>query len=64
MKDYMLSERITSLQRVLLNSVDNKILTSHGGEFGQNIVHWRREWKTTSIFLPGEFHEQYKKGKR
>ena len=52
MKDYMLSERITSLQRVLLNSVDNKILTSHGGEFGQNIVHWRREWKTTSVFLP------------
>ena len=24
----------------------------HGGEVGQNVVHWRREWQTTSIFLP------------
>ena len=23
----------------------------HGGEVWQNVVHWRREWKTTSIFL-------------
>ena len=24
---------------------------------------WRREWKTTSLFLPWEFHEQYEKKK-
>ena len=24
----------------------------HGGEVRQNLVHWRREWQTTSIFLP------------
>ena len=24
----------------------------HGGEFWQNVVHWRREWHTTSVFLP------------
>ena len=24
----------------------------HGGEFWQNVVHWRREWQTTSAFLP------------
>ena len=24
----------------------------HGGEFWQNVVHWRREWQTTSVFLP------------
>ena len=24
----------------------------HGGEFRKNVVHWRREWKTTSVFLP------------
>ena len=24
----------------------------HGGEVGQNVVHWRREWQTTSVFLP------------
>ena len=23
----------------------------HGGEFWQNVVHWRREWQTTSAFL-------------
>ena len=36
----------------------------HGGEFWQNMVHWKREWQTTSVFLPWESHEQYKKTKR
>ena len=27
------------------------------------MVHWRREWQTTSVFLPGEPHEQYEKAK-
>ena len=36
----------------------------HGGEFWQNTVHWRREWQTTSTFLPWEPHEQYEKTKR
>ena len=36
----------------------------HGGEFWQNGVHWRREWLTTSVFLPWELHEQYEKAKR
>ena len=30
-----------------------------GGEFWQNMVHWRREWQTISVFLPWEPHEQY-----
>ena len=38
--------------------------TGHGGEFWQNVVHWRREWQTTSVFLPWEPHEQYEKAKR
>ena len=29
--------------------------------FWQNVVHWRREWQTTSVFLPWEPHEQYKR---
>ena len=33
--------------------------TGHGGEFWHNVVHWRREWQTTSVFLPWEPHEQY-----
>ena len=35
----------------------------HGGEFWQNMVHWRREWQTTSALLPWESHEQYEKAK-
>ena len=30
----------------------------HGGEFWEKVLHWRREWKTTSVFLPWEPHEQ------
>ena len=36
----------------------------HGGEVWQNVVNWRREWQTTSVFLPWEAHEQYEKTKR
>ena len=25
------------------------------------MVHWRREWQTTSVFLPGEPHEHYER---
>ena len=35
----------------------------HGQEVWQNVVHWRREWQTTSVFLPWEPHEQYEKAK-
>ena len=28
------------------------------------MIHWRREWKTTAVFLPREPHEQYEKAKR
>ena len=34
-----------------------------GGEFWQTMVHWGREWQTTSVFLPWEPHEQYEKPK-
>ena len=37
--------------------------TGHGGEVWQNVVHWRREWQTTSVFLPWESHEQYERQK-
>ena len=29
----------------------------------KNMVHWRREWQTTLVFLQWESHEQYKKAK-
>ena len=35
----------------------------HGGEVWQNVAHWRKEWETTSVFLPREPHEQYEKAK-
>ena len=36
----------------------------HGGKFWQNVVHWRSEWQTISVFLPWNPHEQYEKAKR
>ena len=27
------------------------------------MVHWRRKWQPTPVFLPGEPHEQYEKAK-
>ena len=35
----------------------------HSREVWQNMVHWRKEWQTTSVFLPWEPHERYKKAK-
>ena len=32
-------------------------------ELWQKGVHWRREWQTTSVFMPWEPHEQYEKAK-
>ena len=32
--------------------------------FWQTVVHWKREWQTTSVFLPWESHEQYVERKR
>ena len=29
----------------------------------KNVVHWRKEWQTTSVFLPWEPHEHYEKTK-
>ena len=36
----------------------------HGGGVWQNVVHWRGEWQTTSVFLPWEPHEQYEKAEK
>ena len=30
---------------------------------GQNVVHWRRKWQTTPVFLPQKPHQQYEKTK-
>ena len=34
-----------------------------GEEFWQNMVYWRKEWQTTSVLLPWETQEQYRKQK-
>ena len=36
----------------------------HGGEFCQNVIHWRRECQTNSVFLSWEHHEHYEKVKK
>ena len=47
-----------------INSSALSFLYSPTPEFRQNVVHWRREWQTTSIFLLWEPHEQHEKAKR
>ena len=36
----------------------------HSEELRQNMVHWKKEWQTTSVCLPQKPHEQYEKTKR
>ena len=33
----------------------------HSGEFWQHMIHWRREWQTTLVYLLWVPHELYKK---
>ena len=35
-------------------------LMDHGEKVWQNVVHWRMEWQTNSVFLPWEHHEVWK----
>ena len=39
-------------------------MTGHGEEVWQKVVHCRKEWQTTSVFLSWEPHEQYEKADR
>ena len=32
--------------------------------FWENMIHWRRKWQTTPVFLSEKFHGQYEKAKR
>ena len=36
----------------------------HNREFWQNVIHWRREWQTTPVYLLWELHKLYKRTKR
>ena len=48
-------------EQILLGSYPRHM--GHGEKFSQNVVHWRKEWQTTSVFLPWEPHEQYERQK-
>ena len=37
---------------------------SHSEEFWQNVVHWRRKWQPTWVFLPEEPYGLYEKANR
>ena len=36
----------------------------HSEEFWEIMVHWKKDWQITPVFLPQEPHEQYEKAKR
>ena len=52
---------LSNSMKVSYTMWDHPRRAGHGGEVRQNVVHWRREWQTTSVFLPWEPHEQYKR---
>ena len=54
--------RATKDVQVMVESSDTH--TQKQTHFWQHVVHWRREWQTTPVFLPWEPHEQYEKAKR
>ena len=33
--------------------------TGHSREFWQNMIHWRRKWQTTPVYLPWKPHELF-----
>ena len=37
---------------------------SHRVEFWQDVIHMRKKWQPTPVFVPQEIHDQYKKAKR
>ena len=47
---WSLTWRILSIT-LLACPQSNPIQVGHGREVWQNVVHWRREWQTTSVFL-------------
>ena len=38
--------------------------TGHSRELWQKVIHWKREWQITLLYLPWEPHELYKRPKR
>ena len=52
------------LNEAMSHAMQDSRQMGHGGEFWQNMVHWRKERQTTSVFLPRESHEQYEKAER
>ena len=60
------NRKLTKKNHMDLNEVMNHAVkghpgqTGHGREFWQNVVHWRREWQTTPVFLPQESRTVWK----
>ena len=60
---YMIRINFTSVLKKKIAIYGHPKLMGHGGEFWQNVVHWRREWQPITVFLPWEPHKQYEKEK-
>jgi len=64
----MISQSKDSLQHHIILYHNTILLlyynSNNSNIYGELSCHWRREWQTTSVFLPWEAHEQYEKTKR
>ena len=58
---YIESVMLSMIVDFILSALWQIRITGDGSwrKFCQKVVHWRREWQTTSVSLPWEPHEQY-----
>ena len=50
----LLKPGLENFEHYFTSMWDESRWAGHGGDIWQNVVHWRREWQTPSVFLPSE----------
>ena len=57
---FVMAKRLVALSDAMSHAMqDHSRRTGHSEEFWQNMMHWRRKWQSTPVFLPEEPHGPY-----
>ena len=58
----VMAKRFAKLYEAMIHAMQgHPRWMGHNGELWWNLIHWRREWQTTPVFLLWKPHELYKK---